>query len=872
MSWSHAWLGKTSDPLSATDTVCPIGRINATVDNQRRKPELMSPAGHWPQLRAAIEAGADAVYFGLNHFSARAKVGFTLAELPSVMDTLHERGVKGFVTFNTLVFDHEIDEALRAIGEIEQAAVDAIIVQDVGIAQLAARHFPELDIHGSTQMSVTSAQGAEFARALGCSRVVLGRELSLQDIRRIAQQTTLELEVFVHGALCVSYSGQCFSSEAWGGRSANRGQCAQACRLSYDLIVDSRQRDLGEYRYLLSPGDLYALEQIPELVDIGVACLKIEGRYKDADYVALTTQAYREAIDKACLGMDCKLAPNEFQQIEQIYSRGLGPSFISGTNHQQVVQGRAPRHRGVLVGQVTKVCSDSVELEIKTEIRRGDGLVFDAAAHRSPDEPEEGGFVYEVIRSKDSRIRLIFGKQSIDFSRIRSGDLVWRTHDPQLSKSLSGLTKAKSPVFTRPLDLKVIAKCGEPISITAQTAEGIQAEFHGSSPLAIAEKRALDELMLREQLGRLGGTPFHLGKFELELDANLFVPVSELNAARRELVEQLLAMRRNWRAGKDRPAGLHAADESGSIANRPAAEETENRSELSPRIHLLVRTAEQLAAAIENKPASITLDYLELYGLRPSVERIQAAGIHVRVASPRILKPTEQNVIRFLLSLNCEILVRSAGLLHDLDQYPKSERPLLSGDFSLNVANVKSMQLFADLGLQRITPTHDLNAQQIAELAEQVHPSLLEVVAFQHLPVFHTEHCVFCRFLSSGTDSSNCGHPCEKHRIALRDSQGREHPVMADVGCRNTVFSVEAQTAARFLKLWQSRGISHFRLEFVHETPEQVSDITQAFHHYFAGEISPKRLQGRLDQIAPAHTTDGSLFVPKDFKQIYQLQ
>ena len=251
------------------------------------KPELMSPAGYWPELQTAIESGADAVYFGLNHFTARAKVGFSLEELPEVFQTLHQRGVKGFVTFNTLVFDHEFEQAEKAIKAIAAAGADAVIVQDIGVVQLIKAVAPELEIHGSTQMSITSAQGANFAASLGCSRVVLGRELSLSDMRKIAAETDVELEVFVHGALCVSYSGQCFSSEAWGGRSANRGKCAQACRLSYDLIVDGQPRDLGPYRYLHSPGDLCAIEQIPDLMDIGISCVKIEGRYKDSAYVCL---------------------------------------------------------------------------------------------------------------------------------------------------------------------------------------------------------------------------------------------------------------------------------------------------------------------------------------------------------------------------------------------------------------------------------------------------------------------------------------------------------------------------------------------------------------------------------------------------------
>jgi len=291
-----------------------------TMSNPNRpvKPEVMSPAGHWPQLHAAIEAGADAVYFGLKHFSARAKVGFTMEELPEALRTLHRRGVKGCVTFNTLVFDHELREAARSLEAIAAAGADSIIVQDVGVARLAHQIAPDLAIHGSTQMSITSAEGVELARQFGVRRVVLARELSLADVRAIRAATDLELEIFGHGALCVSYSGQCFSSEAWGGRSANRGQCAQACRLPYELIVDERLMPLGDARYLLSPGDLYALRHIPEIVQIGIAAIKIEGRYKNETYVALTTSAYRKAIDEAWAGLPLSITRAEEIRLEQV--------------------------------------------------------------------------------------------------------------------------------------------------------------------------------------------------------------------------------------------------------------------------------------------------------------------------------------------------------------------------------------------------------------------------------------------------------------------------------------------------------------------------------------------------------------------------
>jgi U32 family peptidase len=841
------------------------------------KPEVMSPAGHWPQLHAAIEAGADSVYFGLKHFSARAKVGFSLSELGEAMRTLHRRGVKGFVAFNTLVFDHELGEAAETLEAIAAAGADAVIVQDVGMVALARRIAPELEIHASTQMSVTSADGANLAQEMGASRVTLARELSLEEVRAVRAATSCELEIFVHGALCVAYSGQCFSSEAWGGRSANRGQCAQACRLPYELMVDGKVEPLGDARYLLSPGDLYALEQIPEIVSIGVSALKIEGRYKDAGYVALVTAAYRKAVDEAWAGAALSVTAAEALRLEQVYSRGLGPFFLKGTDHQAVVRGRAPRHRGVLMGRVARVDAAAVAVEpvggaqAVAPLKAGDGVVFDAARWRSPEEKEEGGRVYQAVsEAGGGLIELRFGNGAMDFSRIRAGDLLWRTDDPEVERAARPFLDATSPVARQAVRVRVMAREGEPLETawTVAAKPAVSVVVRSAAVLGRAERRRLDRELLGEQFGRLGNTAYRLGELELDVQGEPFAPASLLNQVRREAVERLEAM-------QSAAAGTGARINPGGDVLSALLGETAKHSEREAgagraRLHLLVRTPEQLEAAIGLKPGSITLDYLDLYGLKPSVERVKEAGLEARVATPRVLKPGESRIVDFLLRLEIPMVVRPAGLVAMLAQ--RQPRPRLIGDFSLNAANAIAAGLLLEMGLERLTPTHDLNGEQVTALARAVGGDRLEVVAYQHLPVFHTEHCVFARFLSTGKSYVDCGRPCERHSVEVRDAGGRAHPVMADVGCRNTVFGAEAQVAAEHLESWLEAGIRDLRLEFAHESGEQVRRVTRAFEAALAGRMSAEALAAELKRAAPQGVTEGSLFVPEGYLTLPVLQ
>jgi putative protease len=336
------------------------------------RPELLAPAGDRDCIRAAIENGADAVYFGLEvGFNARARAkNFSLGELPDVIQQLHSRGVKGYVTANTLVFPSELPSLEKHIKAIAAAGVDAVLVQDLGVVRLVREICPDLSIHASTQMTLTSAESIAVAQSLGVERVVLARECSLDEVREIRQATTMPLEVFVHGALCVAYSGQCLTSESLGGRSANRGQCAQACRLPYDLVCDGGDVELGQQKYLLSPQDLAAYDLVPQLIEAGVCSFKIEGRLKAPEYVANITRHYRQAIDSALAGRPVKFTPRDVEEMELSFSRGFSRGWLDGCDHKMLVPAISSSKRGVLLGKVRQVRNGRILVDLSRQAGR----------------------------------------------------------------------------------------------------------------------------------------------------------------------------------------------------------------------------------------------------------------------------------------------------------------------------------------------------------------------------------------------------------------------------------------------------------------------------------------------------------------------
>lgn len=807
--------------------------------------ELLAPAGNRECLLAAVANGADAVYLGLDRFNARMRAGnFTREDLTSLVPYLHARGMKIYVTMNVLIFTDELDVALDYLCGLARAGVDGVIVQDVGLALLMNRHREELEglgLHLSTQMTISCPEAiAFFERTLNPKQIVLARELSLREIEACARAARTPLEVFVHGALCVSYSGQCLTSERFGHRSANRGECAQACRMPYRLEVDGRIKPLGECRYLVSPQDLCALDRLPDLVAMGVHSYKIEGRLKSPEYVAAVTSAYRQALDAAAHArpLDATLRAQGLYDMQMAFSRGFSTGWLDGTNHPRLTHGRFGKKRGAFVGRIAECGRGWVAMEAPAAVplRAGDGFVIDQGGDRNE---EQGGRIWKV----EGNYLYFHGKAShIDWRSVRPGHLLWKTDDPLLNRRLRR-TWEQTPEPGKMLDLTFSGGEGEPLVVSCG-----DCRVFSSQPLQKARLHPLTDETLRGQFGRLGGTDYELGRCDNRVPEGLMMPLSVLNRMRRELLE---ALEKQSPLPQGAAAGPVAArgGEPGAASVRPRALAGHAGTGPVPAgeaaLDVLCRTPEQAFAVAAEALHRVYLDLDNPRDLAPCVRQLRALApeLEVFAATLRIMKPREAGYLKYIEEASPDgVLVRHPGAV----EYFQGKGYRMAGDFSLNVANPLAAEFWHQNGLETVTLSYDLDAAQVLELLRFSDGRRLELTLHQHMPLFHMEHCVFCTFLSDGENFKNCGRPCEHHRVRLQDRTGAFHELRSDEGCRNTLYHGEAQSGARWIKPLLEAGLTNFRLEFLNETPDESVRLVRLYSRLLAGTLAPEELLDSL--------------------------
>ena len=856
----------------------------------RPAPELLAPAGNWECVHAAVENGADAIYFGLESgFNARARaVNFSLDDLPRLMAHLHRRGVSGFVTLNTLIFTDELRTFEQHVRELAAAGVDAVLVQDLGAVRLIHEICPELSVHASTQMTMTAAETIAAIDSLGIDRVVLGRECSLDEIRKITSATAMPVETFVHGALCVAYSGQCLTSESLGGRSANRGQCAQACRLDYQLISDGKDVDLGDVKYLLSPQDLAAYECIPDLIDAGVASLKIEGRLKSPEYVANIVHHYRQAIDAAMLGERKRFTVETQREMELSFSRGFSPGWLEGCNHKRLVPGRSSSKRGVLVGRLVRKKGDRVVVDLDAPLSKGDGIVFEGDRAAGT---EVGGRIFQILVNHRPAEQAVSGRVELEFQRglIRDAELyegqsIWQTDAPKQTKAWRQTFASER--FLRKLRLNISGRVqvGEPLEfqvVWSEQREGIsQHDFQISVTSdhvpERAQKHPVSVEAIEQQLGRLGNTPYTIGSVDIQIIGEPMIPLSVLGELRKQLVQQVDSLRQSIPERTIRPDGVAARMlENVRVTGHRSAVDSKDVVEVQgglevqgvvepkgPQLRVLCRTLKQLECMLKAGAKELAVEFHDIREYRLAVERAHEHGARIYLATLRILKAGEAGLFRALEKHPADgWLVRNlAALRYAVDRGIRADC-----DFSLNVTNPLTAQWLMEAGAGSVTASYDLNRDQLLELVAAVRAEALEVVIHQHMPMFHMEHCVFCTVLSPGTNKSNCGRPCDVHDVKLRDRIGVEHVLHADVGCRNTLYNGNAQSGAEVVPALLERGVRRFRIEILRDAPEQeLERLWTLYSQLIAGKTEGSSVWRSLRAENRVGVTRGTLEHPRN--------
>ncbi len=788
----------------------------------RAIPELLSPAGSFDAVRAAVANGANAVYLGAERFNARDEgAQLTLDELEAACRLAHQHGARIYLTFNVLLKPSELHDALTYLGECVDRGIDAAIVQDIGVVRLIREVYPSLEIHGSTQMTVHDESGALVMQKLGVERVVLARENTLDDIRAIHGAVPgLGLETFIHGALCISYSGQCYMSGMISERSANRGSCAQSCRKDYVLTDEATGAELDR-GYLISAKDLAAHDHLADIADAGVGCLKIEGRKKKPEYVATVTHGYRAFLTR--LGQGDRTPPSieETEPLVQIYSRGNTGGMYGGRAGRDYITRAQPDNHGMTLGRVVESSSGDVTVEVTHPIEPGDGIGFEP--------PDLGGtkaigFAVSAVRTVSRRDGLV--RQVITArQRIPTGWTVVRSsHAALLAQARQSFAALPTSVQKRKhrLEFRLFGNAGAPLKIVATCGDD-EVSARSEAVLAPAAKRALDDTMLREQLGRLGETPFALGSLDCSgLAADLFLPVSAINRLRQDVVDQLL-VQRDW---TERSRQAERADRIALAIASPEPPVFAATAALLAEVH----TLEDARTAAEAGATEIVFDpFLRhpappMSQVRALQDELAQRGVPLRLRTPTIVRPEERKMVSKWLSLMTPIQTGHLGLLAEL----AAEGRDVIGDYALNVFNQHTAAEYFALGARRLTLSVEHTVDEMLAVSAPWQGTTFDAVIFGRPEGMTIEHCV----LSAAFDRvvATCRDLCvQKHtNVSITDPAGYTFPVATDSACRNRLLHSRPIEAGEYLpRLWRG-GVRHFRLLFnVHGDP--IADVVRGY-------------------------------------------
>ncbi|MGE5677238.1 MAG: DUF3656 domain-containing U32 family peptidase [Pseudomonadota bacterium] len=793
------------------------------------KIELLAPAGNFEALAAAVESGADAVYLGGNKFNARAFAdNFDGDTLVKAVSYAHIRGARVFVTINILLSDRELAEAMEYIGFLYNIGVDAIIIQDVALLKLASEAFPGLELHCSTQMTVHNSEGARYYAGMGAKRIVLARELSLAEVKGIIENTGVETEVFIHGALCVSYSGQCLMSSLIGGRSGNRGRCAQPCRRKYSLYDFDTDRVMEENRnrHLLSTRDLNTYRRLEELVASGVASLKIEGRMKKPEYVAIVVKHYRDELDRI-MGKGNHSEPEAEYELKSAFNREFTEGYLFGKRNKDIVSIERPDNRGIPLGRIIGQKGDIASLKVEAGyLNDGDGIEIISAKGRST------GTIISGIRVAGQNVKTARKGETAEIfirDRVEAGSLVNKTLDCLLDRKAreeySPENKKKIEVF-----YFVSAAAGEYPSITVRDNDGNKVSYTDQDKAEEAVKAPTLPEKVIEQLSKTGDTPYIMEAEEVSIAENCFIPARQLNRMRREVLE-LLSKKRSMPFA--RPViNVNAASYLKAVLpiGKPA---------VSKKIEYAagVRNREGAVSAYESGADTVYL-LSEVYQGDIAADAAElglyskAKGKSLFYVLPNIVRDRDFDKLNKRLeaiteSIGTDIfgLVISASGQLELARRLRIKR--LRMNYTMGLFNSVAAGHYVMEGAEAIGLSPELTLLQIRDIAPKLMVPV-EAVVYGYLPVMTTEYCP----VSTGADGCDQMGGCKNRNYGIIDEKRKVFRIVRLDSCRTQILNADVLFLAEELSDIISSGVSILRGDFYFESPEEIGRIIKLYRNH----------------------------------------
>lgn len=838
----------------------------------KKKIELLAPAGSLAALKAAVENGADAVYIGGPMFSARQKAeNFTREQMLAGVQYAHERGCKIHVALNTLVSNEEIGQVIEYAYLLAEAKVDAVIVQDLGVAHLLRETLPQLPLHASTQMAVHNTPGVQFLEEQGFERVVLARETSLEAIRQIKAETDVELEVFVHGALCVAYSGQCLLSSIIGGRSGNRGLCAQPCRMQYQLVdEEGREYQNKTGQYLLSTRDLNMIHHLPDLIRAGVTSLKIEGRMKRPEYVATVVRQYRQAIDAYYAGTQFDKKTVD-KNLLQIFNRDFTTGYFYGNQGADLMSHVRPDNRGVLIANVMKTENKKVWIQLYDTLSVGDGyLLYNQRGEEIAGKVQELSIKGKAIQSgnKGQIVQLtVSGNAS-------GAKEMYRTADVVLLKEATDSFSRPSQPQKEKVHFKLDLSLGKPMMLYAWDDNGNQQYVESEYIIELAKNRPSDYESVRKQMDRLGNTSYELGEFTAEIADGIIAPASELNNLRRAAIEGLEAQKK---ATSVDSAELESyedyLDNAGDLLDRIPPQVMEYG--LQQKLAVTVGSVEAMQAAVENGADYV---YLNTTALRkekaivPEQYTNLAKWCHTRnaklywtcspIENDTQLKKAAANMWAAKEAGFDGVVAGNLGLL----QMAKDQGwETTIADYQLNIFNDVTLQYLSGQEISRAVLSPELSLEQIADFS-YLGNLPLELIVHGNLPLMVSEQCVCGSVLGGRTAQKQCSMPCRNGQYALKDRTGAQFPLYMDEHCRMHVFNSKTLNLYKRLEEALKTGADVLRIEGRERSAEWIGAVTAVYkkaidtYNQTGSMITDIAAMQSLEELAPEGSTYGHYF------------